>query len=194
MMWAWSLEIKLNIKTFHRVKAEPSLTRRLLEVLALNLQYILVLFRKKDSDKSEQLLKSSVLASPWTGRPPPPPPPQIINKSHSADVFRLRWFSGMWDWWWELNLLGVCGTWRQHKDKITLTDRRTDIQRSCLLFSIRYFIFVSVTWSQIYHIRAGRSKNPSIHLGELVEFPDLLREFWNTSPGGSGGARQDEQV
>lgn len=65
MMWAWSLESG-DMKTFHRVKAELSLTLRLLEVLALNLQYILVLFRKKDSDKSERLLKSSVLTSPWT--------------------------------------------------------------------------------------------------------------------------------
>lgn len=44
-------------------------------VLALNLQYILVLFQKKDRDKPERLLEPLVLASPWTGRPPPPPSP-----------------------------------------------------------------------------------------------------------------------
>lgn len=49
MMWDWSLESG-DMKTFHRVKAEPLLTLRLLEVLAVNPQYILVPFRKKASD------------------------------------------------------------------------------------------------------------------------------------------------
>lgn len=56
------------------------------------------------------------------------------------------------------------------------------------------FLSAKVTWSQIYHIKAGWSKNPSIHLGESVEFPGHSRELWTTSPGGSGRARQDKQV
>lgn len=52
-MWPWSLESG-GMKTFHRAKAEPSPTLRLLEVLALNLHHSLVLFRTEGSDKPER--------------------------------------------------------------------------------------------------------------------------------------------
>lgn len=124
MMWAWSLESG-DMKTFHWVKAETLRSPGFKPPIHFCAVW-------QERQRQAWTIAQIVGARQCVNRKATTT--QIINKSRSADVFRLRWFSGMLDWWWELNLLGVCGTWRQHKDKIT--HRQTDRQfRGAVFYS-----------------------------------------------------------